>query len=192
MPTNLSQKAEKISKKKSKTTRSKTTWRKDIIEIGFFIIVAVVLVLTFNQILGVFLHTSSPLVVVTSESMEPSYWGSNRVDFGGENDIRKDMLIVRGVDPSTIKVGDSIVFNYINHTEDVDVPIVHRVTRVYRDGTGDYWFTTKGDNYITNDEFIQYIRIDELNIHEDRVVGKIVGRIPYLGGIYGYFQSSGG
>ncbi|MHA1556348.1 MAG: signal peptidase I [Candidatus Heimdallarchaeota archaeon] len=187
MPTNLSQKAEKISKKKSKTT-----WRKDIIEIGFFIIVAVVLVLTFNQILGVFLHTSSPLVVVTSESMEPSYWGSNREDFGGENDIRKDMLIVRGVDPSTIKVGDSIVFNYINHTEDVDVPIVHRVTRVYQDGTGDYWFTTKGDNYITNDEFIQFIRIDELNIHEDRVVGKIVGRIPYLGGIYGYFQSSGG
>lgn len=187
MPTNLSKKTEKISKK-----QSKTTWRKDVLEVGFFIIVAVVLVLTFNQVLGVFLHTSSPLVIVTSESMEPSYWGSNRTEYGGENDIRKDMLIVRGVDPSEIKVGDTIVFNYINHTEDADVPIVHRVTRVYQDSTGDYWFTTKGDNYTTNDEFIQFIRIDELNIHEDRVVGKIVGRIPYLGGIFSYFQSTSG
>ncbi len=183
----MSQKTEKKSKK-----QSKTTWRKDIIEIGFFIIIAVVLVLSFNQILGAFLNTSSPLVVVTSESMEPSYWGSNRDSFGGENDIRKDMLIVRGVDPSTIKVGDAIVFNYVNHTEDVDVPIVHRVTRVYQDATGDYWFTTKGDNWETNQAFIEFIRIDELNIHEDRLVGKIVGRIPYLGGIYSYFQSSGG
>jgi signal peptidase len=184
----------KLSQKTKKTTekQSKTTWRKDIIEIGFFIIIALILVLSFNQILGLFLHTSTPLVVVTSESMEPSYWGSNRADHGGENDIRKDMLIVRGVDPSEIRVGDTIVFNYINHTQDVDIPIVHRVTRVYLDASGDYWFTTKGDNYETNDEFIQYIRIDELNIHEDRLVGKIIGRIPYLGGFYSYFQSTTG
>ena len=184
----------KLSQKTKKTTEkeSKTTWRKDIIEIGFFIVIAVILVLSFNQILGLFLHTSTPLVVVTSESMEPSYWGSNRADHGGANDIRKDMLIVRGVDPSEIKVGDTIVFNYINHTQDVDIPIVHRVNRVYQDTNGDYWFTTKGDNYVTNDEFIQFIRIDELNIHEDRLVGKIVGRIPYLGGFYSYFQSATG
>ena len=186
MQLNLSQKTKETSKK------PETTWRKDVIEIGFFIIVAVVLVLTFNQILGVFLHTSTPLVVVTSESMEPSYWGSNRNTHGGANDIRKDMLIVRGVDPSEIQVGDTIVFNYVNHTNE-DIPIVHRVTRVYLNATtGDYWFTTKGDNPSTNDDFIEYIRIDELNIHESRVVGVIIGRIPYLGGIYSYFQTTTG
>lgn len=65
------------------------------------------------------------------------------------------MLIVRCIEPSTIGgEGDVIVFNYINHTE-TDIPIVHRVTRVYIDNeTDDYWFSTKGDNPISNNGFI--------------------------------------
>ena len=188
----LSQKAEKSQTDKPKTKKSKTTWRKDVIEILAFVVVAVVIVLSFNQILGLILHTDSPLVVVTSESMEPVYYGSNR---GGNSlDVRKDMLVVRGVDPSEIEVGDVIVFNYIDHVEDEDVPIVHRVTRVYEDSNGELWFSTKGDNYITNNGFVippHYPRVDEINIHESRLVGKIVGRIPYLGGIYNYFQQGG-
>ncbi|NHJ05470.1 MAG: signal peptidase I [Candidatus Heimdallarchaeota archaeon] len=183
----LSQENNKKSDKKSKTS-----WIKDVIEIVFFIAIAVAIVLSFNSILGLALHTDTPLVVVTSESMEPSYWGSNRADHGGTNDIRKDMLIVRGVDPSEIRTGDVIVFKYVNHTEN-DIPIVHRVNRVYlNESTGDYWFTTKGDNPSSNDVFLEGYRIEETTIHESRVVGKIVGRIPYLGGIYKYFQESQG
>jgi len=173
---------------------SKLTWRKDAIALVGFIVIAVVFVLSFNQLLGLMLKTDSPLVVVISGSMEPTYYGSNRT----ENDLRKDMLIVQGVEPSAIEVGDVIIFNYINYTEE-DIPIVHRVTRVYQDNvTGDYWFSTKGDNPNSNNGFAipengyQNLRIDELNIHESRVVGKIVGRIPYLGGIFNYFQSEQG
>ena len=184
----LSQNEEKKTEKK----KSKTTWIKDIIEIVLFIAIAVIIVVSFNNILGLALKTDTPLVVVTSESMEPSYWGSNRDDHGGLNDIRKDMLIVKGVDPSEIRTGDVIVFNYVNHTEN-DIPIVHRVNRVYyNESTGEYWFSTKGDNPDTNDMFLEGYRIEETTIHESRVIGKIVGRIPYLGGIYKYFQASQG
>ena len=173
-------------------TKSKTTWIKDVIEIILFVAIAVIIVVSFNNILGLALKTDTPLVVVTSESMEPSYWGSNRDDHGGLNDIRKDMLIVKGVDPSEIKTGDVIVFKYVNHTEN-DIPIVHRVNRVYlNETTGEYWFSTKGDNPDTNDMFLEGYRIEETTINENRVIGKIVGRIPYLGGIYKYFQDSQG
>lgn len=171
---------------------------KDFIEIVIFLGLAVLLVFSFNWILGAILHTDSPLVVVTSESMEPSYWGSNRDAWGSENDIRKDMLIVRGVDPSIIKVGDTIVFYRVlaSNTSQLDYdrePIVHRVNRVYQDNvTGDYWFTTKGDNPATNDDFVEIIDIGELQIHEFRLIGKIVGRIPYLGGIISYFKGTPG
>ena len=174
----------------------KTSWRKDAIAIIAFIIIGVGIILSFNQILCLALNTNSPLVVVTSESMEPTYYGSRRLENGGEyGDIRKDMLIVKGVEHSIIKVGDVIVFNYINHTEE-NIPIVHRVTRVYQDNeTGDYWFSTKGDNPNSNNGFVIETpsgRVDELNIHESRVVGKIVGRIPYIGGIFYYFQGETG
>jgi len=182
--------------KKKKESRKSDI--KDFIEIIIFLGLAVLLVFSFNWILGAMLHTDSPLVVVTSESMEPSYWGSNRDAWGSENDIRKDMLIVRGVDPSTIKVGDTIVFYRVlaSNTSQLDYdrePIVHRVNRVYQDNvTGDYWFTTKGDNPATNDDFVEIIDIGELQIHEFRLIGKIVGRIPYLGGIISYFKGTPG
>ncbi len=174
----------------------KTSWRKDVIAISALIIICVGGILSFNQVLCLALNTNSPLVVVTSESMEPTYYGSRRLDKGGKfGDIRKDMLIVRGVDSSEIKVGDVIVFNYINHTEE-NIPIVHRVTRVYQDNkTGDFWFSTKGDNPNSNNVFVIEIptgRVDELNIHESRVVGKIIGKIPFIGGIFYYFQGEMG
>ncbi|NHJ83920.1 MAG: signal peptidase I, partial [Asgard group archaeon] len=171
---------------------------KDFTEILVFIGVAVLLVFSFNWILGAILHTDTPLVVVTSESMEPIYYGSNRDNFGGSLDIRKDMLIVKGVDPSEIKVGDVIVFYRVNASNPTELdlvnePIVHRVNRVYIDNaTGDYWFTTKGDNPDTNDDYIKMGDIIELTIHESRLIGKIVGRVPYLGGIISYFKSQTG
>ena len=121
--------------KPDKKESSRRGMIKEIIEIVIFLGIAVLLVFSMNWILKAALHTDSPLVVVTSESMEPTYWGSNRPNFGGQNDIRKDMLVVRGVDPSEIKVGDVIVFYrvLVNDSTMIDYvrePIVHRVNRL--------------------------------------------------------------
>ncbi|MGC9781495.1 MAG: signal peptidase I [Candidatus Heimdallarchaeota archaeon] len=187
--------------KPEKKESSKRATIKDIIEIVIFLGIAILLVFSMNWILQAALHTDSPLVVVTSESMEPTYWGSRRENFGGQNDIRKDMLVVRGVDPSEIKVGDVIVFYRILRTNSsaidyVNEPIVHRVNRIYFNSTsGEYWFTTKGDNPQTNDRYVDYDiapDVDELRINEFRLIGKIVGRVPYLGGIISYFKTKTG
>jgi signal peptidase I len=179
-----------------KDSRKKTI--KDIIEIVIFLGIAVLLVFSFNWILAAALKTDIPLVVVTSESMEPTYYGSNRASHGGTNDIRKDMLVVRGMEPSEIKVGDVIVFYrvLITNTSLLDYdrePIVHRVNAIYYNSSADvFWFTTKGDNPVTNDDYITSPDIGELTIHQDRVIGKIVGRIKYLGGLVSYFRTPRG
>ena len=181
----------------SKTDKKKSNKStiKEIIEIAIFLGLAILVVFSFNWILADSLNTDIPLVVVTSESMEPTYYGSNRSGHGDGNDIRKDMLIVRGVDPSEIKVGDTIVFyrHQLANESLIDYdrePIVHRVNNVYKDNaTGEYWFTTKGDNYVTNGNFVIFDGVDELTIHESRLIGKIVGRIKYLGGIVNYFKT---
>jgi signal peptidase I len=189
--------AEDPDKQKKKEESRKSTI-KDVIEIVIFLGIAVLLVFSFNWILSAALKTDIPLVVVTSESMEPIYYGSNRPDHGGLNDIRKDMLVVKGVDPSEIKIGDTIVFYRVNASNTsqidyVDEPIVHRVNAIYYNSTEDvYWFTTKGDNPDSNDNFITTPSIGELTIHENRVIGKIVARIPYLGGLVSYFRTTVG
>jgi len=187
--------AEKVDKN-GKEKKSKRAGWIDYAEIIIFLGLAILLVFGFNWLLGIALNTSTPLVVVTSGSMEPTYYGSNRADFGGDNDIRKDMLIIRGVPASELVVGDVIVFKLVNHTEGTDIPIVHRITAIIIDNvTGDYWFTTKGDNPNSNENFyyiIDHPRIAETHIHESRLVGKVVGRIPYLGGITSYFQTKTG
>ena len=184
--------AEKLDKNGNEKKTKRAGWI-DYAEIIIFLGLAILLVFGFNWLLGVALNTSTPLVVVTSGSMEPTYYGSNRDDFGGTNDIRKDMLIIRGVPASKLIVGDVIVFLRVNHTDGTDIPIVHRITNIIIDNvTGDYWFTTKGDNPNSNELFIDDPKVDELHIHESRLVGKVIGRIPYLGGIVSYFQTKTG
>ncbi|NHJ86341.1 MAG: signal peptidase I [Asgard group archaeon] len=192
----MSQENDKRSKQNTKKKLLKRKAIKDFSEIIIFLGLTILLVFSFNWVLKAALHTDTPLVIVTSKSMEPIYYGSNRYD----NDIRKDMLIVKGIDPSKIQIGDVIVFYQINATtyenilDDPEyVPIVHRVNRIYIDNeTGEYWFTTKGDNPDSNDTFIELPTVVELQIHQDRIIGVIVGRIPYLGGILLYFKTTQG
>ena len=66
-----------------------------------------------------------------------------------------------------IKKGDVIVF-----WGSVSEPIIHRVVRV-SNGT----YQTKGDNGETN----KFSRFDEKEITLDKIVGKAVIRVPYLG-----------
>ena len=127
-------------------------------------------------ILQISLNTETPIVVVVSGSMEP------QIHEG-------DMLFVVGTEPENInsgtiedKTGDIIVFNAqgLWSTAPID-PIVHRVINKYQ--IGDTWyFDTKGDaNAIPDAE----------SIPESRVIGVVVGGIPYIGWVKIFLTESG-
>jgi len=140
------------------------------------IIVAVIMIVTafFGSflvyfILQVSLNTEAPIVVVISESMEP-------------NILKGDLLFVRGTDPNYIYNGDVIVFDarglWFNAPQE---PIVHRVINKYNI-SNTWYFTTQGDNNALPD--------DE-DIPESRVIGVVVGRIPYIGWVKIFLTESG-
>jgi len=101
------------------------------------------------------LNTDSPIVVATSESMTPA------IDVG-------DLLIVKGVDPEDVAVGTVIVFH---PKADPGQLIVHRVVEVIHQEK-QIIFITKGDNNPETDKWM---------VPANRLVGIVVGRIPYLG-----------
>ena len=101
------------------------------------------------------LHTDSPLMVVSSGSMIPT------LNVG-------DIIIVRGVDPSTITVGTIIIFH---SPYDYATPIVHRVIAVDDEG-GAVFFETKGDNNAVADGW----KVPAANL-----IGVYIAKIPYVG-----------
>ncbi|MHA1193032.1 MAG: signal peptidase I [Promethearchaeota archaeon] len=126
-------------------------------------------------VLQVSLNTQTPIVVVVSGSMTPY--------------INKgDILFVQGRDPSMIqngsaeKDGDVIVFNAYGLWSSAPLdPIVHRVIDKWYDG--DTWyFRTMGDaNSLP----------DPVPISEDKVIGVVVGGIPFIGWIKIVLTESG-
>ncbi len=132
--------------------------------------------------LGLLFATSHPIVAVVSGSMEhegsfESWWSQQSVlydqlkisksqfeNFSFTNGFNKgDIMIIYS--KKNLKVGDVIVF--VGSTTE---PIIHRIVLLNEDGT----ITTKGDNN-------SGIRSDEAKITKDKVIGKAVIRIPYLG-----------
>jgi hypothetical protein len=139
--------------------------------------------------LGLLLSTSHPVVAVVSESMEHNemkfddWWDKNNnwyVDnginldqfekFSLKNGFNKgDIMILAGKDAENIAIGDVIVFR--SNRKD---PIIHRVVKKTESGN----LQTKGDN---NKDSIKNSLLDETDISEDRIIGKAVLKIPYLG-----------
>ena len=148
--------------------------------------------------LGIVLGTTHPVVAVVSGSMEhdgsfEEWWNSYAVcsesctqeqwyarlnitqskfkKFSFSNGFNVgDIMVVTKGNPEKINPGDILVFR-ANKAD----PIIHRVVaKEHIDGK--YYFKTKGDH---NTDF--YYAIGEDNIYQDRIVGKAVLRIPYLG-----------
>ncbi len=145
--------------------------------------------------LGLLLGTGYPVVAVVSCSMEhnlpiggcsldhtqfDSWFSSQKdlyekllinrnkfLDYRFMNGFNKgDLIVLTGY--GKVNVGDVIVFRGASKE-----PIIHRVVRI-NNINGKILYHTKGDNNNGS-------RADELDIGEDRYVGKAVFRIPYLG-----------
>jgi len=133
--------------------------------------------------LGFIFMTSHPLVAVVSGSMEHNnvgfdQWWLQKGEWYEENGISReqfrdysfkngfskgDIMILRGIENPNI--GDVIVFNRDSGNSP---PIIHRLVET------NGFLQTKGDNNAAIHGF-------ESNIPADRIIGKAVLRIPYLG-----------
>ncbi len=170
-------------------------------------IVVAFLVIRFlvYPLLGLLLGTSFPIVAVVSESMEhglhngalcgesiptfresfDNYWEVCGMWYESHNitkdefkkfhfaqGFRKgDVIILWRANPSNIEIGDVLVFQ-----SDKPQPIIHRVVKTWIED-GSSYYQTKGDH---NSESIRG-SLAETKIHESRIYGKGLVRIPYLG-----------
>jgi len=81
-----------------------------------------------------------------------------------------DIMILKGVKAEDLKIGDVIVYKGMRPD-----PIIHRIVKGWtRDGR--FYFQTKGDHNEKSNP-------DELEISEERIIGKALFRIPMLGWI---------
>ncbi|MFX1265892.1 MAG: signal peptidase I [Promethearchaeota archaeon] len=132
------------------------------------LVLAIVVVATMGGY-GLFMlgmRTSSPLVVVTSESMIPALYPG-------------DLLVLQGRAAENISVGDIIVYVDDWYT---DAPIVHRVVEI-QEVNETYYFFTRGDANHGNDLGNRTI---------DEIVGVVVYKSPYLGHVSLFLRSPPG
>jgi signal peptidase len=131
-------------------------WKKrsDLEKTIILIIAVVGITLSGFGVFTIAMGTSSPLVVVTSESMAPNL----RTGY---------LLVIQRQAPEDIVLGDIIVFSASFN----DDPVVHRVVEIEVVGDEIHWYT-KGDANSGNDpDYRTY----------DDIIGVVVLAIPYLG-----------
>jgi len=107
-------------------------WKKD----AAWILIALLAVVGIQVGLKVALHTSSPLVIVVSGSMEPVFY-------------RGDVVLLEGISMKNIDdvhLNDVVVYKRPGY----EYPIIHRVRAIYNvtlpNGTTERCFVTWGDN----------------------------------------------
>ena len=108
--------------------------------------------------------TGLQIYTVISGSMEPTYHVGS-------------LIYVKKVDPSTLKIKDPITFELSDKTI-----ATHRIIEIVHDETNPnvYKFRTKGDANENPDENL---------IEPNKVLGKAIFTIPYLGYLATYIQS---
>jgi len=137
-------------------------WKKEISDTALYLIVGLILAFLLNLGMGYALGTEKPVMAVVSGSMEPTFY-------------KGDLVVVKGIDPREIGVGDVIVYdNPIRH-----IPVVHRVVGIEKE-EGRFFFYTKGDNSRTNQYTDQVAGIAP-PIRDDWVEGRVVLIVPKLG-----------
>ncbi|MFA4647535.1 signal peptidase I [Pyrococcus kukulkanii] len=128
----------------------------------------ILLTLAFYQGLKLVLHTDIPLVVVASGSMEPVFY-------------RGDVVVLKGVKPEDIKVGDVVVYR----SPLAKYPIIHRVREVRKvviGGREKLCFVTWGDHNPVPDIYPTFNGVLDC-VPGDAVEAKALLVIPKVGWI---------
>jgi signal peptidase len=140
-------------------------WKNEYFQTIITILLLLTSVFVFWYITQTVLRTEYPALAVASGSMLPT------LNVG-------DLIIVQGVPPEEIVAdpltGDIIVFKNRNDL------IVHRAIDKKHQNEN-YYFTTHGDN--------NPLGVNEGPIHENNVIGKVIGRIPYIGNLALFMHS---
>jgi len=161
-----------ISRNEGKSTITlKQLWKNEYFQTILMILVVVALVFGFWYGSQAVLRTNYPALAVASTSMLPT------LNVG-------DLIIVQGATAAEINAsfttGDVIVFRSLQNPDKL---IVHRAIKVELID-GDYSITTHGDNNPTG-------AVE--NFPERNLVGKVVGKFPFLGNfaLFTYALGSG-
>ncbi len=136
----------------SKTSQTKNIRKSYLLSRITTLILLIILVITISLTSGIFKYYA---LAIGSNSMHP------KINKG-------DVVIVEKVDQkhiNTLKIGEVLVYKYN------DMVIVHRIIKI-QEVDGNYYFRTKGDNNDTEDGW---------TINQVSVVGRAVGKIPYIG-----------
>mmetsp|Transcript_51573 Transcript_51573/g.78312 ORF Transcript_51573/g.78312 Transcript_51573/m.78312 type:complete len:179 (-) Transcript_51573:98-634(-) len=131
--------------------------------LNFGLIVASALLIW--KTLSLISYTESPIVVVLSGSMEPSFY-------------KGDLLFLWWNKDRPTQTGDIVVYNIRGRVP--NIPIVHRVLNTHIDAkTGDQVMLTKGDNNPVDDRGLY--NPGQLWITPSDVIGRVIGYLPYVG-----------
>eukprot|EP00127_Corallochytrium_limacisporum_P007513 Clim_evm35s253 gene=Clim_evmTU35s253 len=131
--------------------------------INFGIVVTSAFMLWRGLILAT--NSESPIVVVLSGSMEPSFY-------------RGDLLLITNYDFEPLRVGESVVYKLPGR----DIPIIHRIIKLHEvpDDPGSPLILTKGDNNEVHDRRGIYSRGTKWLKRQD-IVGRARVFLPQAG-----------
>jgi signal peptidase len=125
-------------------------------------IIKIATIISIATIIAIFLLFYRPVSLAGDTRYEPVYTGSMEpaIPVGG-------IVVIKPVDPETLKIGDIICFTLTEPTS-----ITHRIINITDEG-----FITKGD---ANEDPDQWI------VKKENVIGKAILTVPFIGYI-GYF-----
>lgn len=93
-----------------------------------------------------------------------------------------DLVLVKAVDPSTLKEGDIIAYTSQN-TSNYGETVTHKIRRLTTDANGEPGFVTYGTTTDTDDETV---------VTYPYVLGKYSGHIPQVGTFFQFLKSTPG
>jgi signal peptidase I len=134
-----------------------------------FIVSGCIVALTTGCLLtGLAIGTFSPIMVVCSQSMQPT------LEYG-------DLIVIRGGQAENVEVGDVIAFNVPSPYDQLAAsPTVHRVVEKLTEN-GEVYFKTKGDSNPSADSW---------EVPTENVVGEYTQfKIPYVGSVALFFRT---
>jgi signal peptidase len=157
----------------------KRLWKNDYFQTALMIALVVAIVFGFWNGMAYALGTEYPMVAVSGPSMcmlPGSYCDGWSHPF--ERTLHDgDLVVLQGVSPGDIKIGDIIV--YRRNSGDF---IIHRVIDIVPGANNTLLFRTKGDGNSGEDPWGP--------IPQDTVIGRVILRIPWFGHIALVMRSS--